>query len=181
MTTYVVLIRGINVGATRRVKMAELRAALAAAGFEDVRTHLASGNVVLRSGDSQADVREAVEAVLARELHVDARVMVRTAAQLAKVVAENPFAGVEDGKKLHVAFLAGRPELPADRERFAPENFELRDELYISLPDGMRDSPLMKALSERKLGVPATVRNWNTVTAVHELSRDQGPRPCQPR
>ena len=171
MTTLVVLIRGINLGAHKRVKMADLRAELEAAGYEDVRTYVASGNVVLRSGDSAAKVGKAVEALLASKLGVEAEVMVRTAAQIAKVVERNPFPDVEDGKTLHVAFLTGRPELPEDEARFAPEAFELHDELYISLPNGMQNSPLMKALSERRTGVSATVRNWNTVTALHELSR----------
>lgn len=171
MATLVVLIRGINLGAHKRVKMADLRAELEAAGYEEVRTYVASGNVVLRSADSAGKVGRAVEAILAEKLGVEAEVMVRTAAQIARVVEENPFGEVEDGKKLHVAFLAGRPELPEDSEGFAPEAFALRDELYLSLPNGMQNSPLMKALSGRRTGVSTTVRNWNTVTALHEMTK----------
>ena len=163
---YVALIRGINLGPARRVKMAGLRAALQDAGYDDVRTYLQSGNVVLRTDNDAAAVAQDVAAATG----LDADVMVRTAAEIAAVVEHNPFPQVDDGKKLHVAFLTGEPALP-DRQAFAPEDFALRGrELYIWLPDGMARSPLMKALTERAMGGSATVRNWNTVTALHEMA-----------
>ena len=160
------LIRGINVGKNNRVRMADLRAALEKAGYEDVRTYVQSGNVVLRS----AGKAERVAADVAAATGLDVDVMVRTAAHLAKVVKGNPYPQVQDGKTLHVAFLeGGRPELPGGD--FAPEDFTVEHgELYVWLPEGMRDSKLVKALSERKLGVRATWRNWNTVLALHELA-----------
>jgi uncharacterized protein (DUF1697 family) len=168
MSVLVALIRGINVGSAKRVKMADLRAALESAGYEDVRTHLQSGNVVLRTGDSAAKVEKAVAA--ATGLNVD--VIVRTGAHIRKVVAENPFPQVVDGKTLHVAFLAGKPEaIDLDPARFAPEAWAVKGhEVYIWLPDGMRDSKLMKALSEKRYGVAATLRNWNTVTALADMA-----------
>lgn len=164
MSVHVALIRGINLGKAKRVKMADLRERLEQAGYEEVRTYLQSGNVVLRSGNPKAQVAEDVAAATG----LDVEVMVRTAAAIATVVEENPYPQVTDGKTLHVAFLEGaRPKLP-DGD-FAPEACTLKSELYIWLPDGMRDSKLMKALGERQLGVRATLRNWNTVLAVHEL------------
>ncbi len=164
---HVALIRGINVGAAKRVKMADLRAALEAAGYEDVQTYVQSGNVVMRSGNSEKQVA----ADVAKATGFDVDVMVRSAKQIAAVVDGNPYPEVEDGKKLHVAFLeGGRPELP--EEDFTPEAFTLRgDELYVWLPDGMQSSKLVKALAEPRIGVRATWRNWNTVLALHELSR----------
>lgn len=163
---HVALIRGINVGSARRVKMADLREALEQAGYEDVRTHLQSGNVVLRSSRRAEDVGRDV----ARATGLEVDVMVRTASAIAKVVEENPYPQVTDGKTLHVAFLeGGRPRLPEGD--FAPEAFTLGRELYVWLPDGMRDSKLVKALGEKAMGVRATWRNWNTVTALHELTR----------
>ena len=166
MQTLVALIRGINLGKAKRVRMADLRAALEAAGYEDVRTYVQSGNVVLRSDRSAAAVAKDV----AKATGHDVEVMVRTGAQLAKVVEGNPYPQVTDGKTLHVAFLdGGEPVLP-DGD-FAPEECTLaHGELYVWLPDGMRDSKLVKALSEKALGVRATWRNWNTVTALHEMS-----------
>jgi uncharacterized protein (DUF1697 family) len=163
---HVALIRGINVGSARRVKMPDLRAALEKAGYEDVRTYVQSGNVVLRSSNSAAVVGKDV----AKATGLDVDVMVRTAAHLAKLVDGNPYPQVKDGKTLHVAFLeGGKPSLPEDD--FSPEECTVEHgELYVWLPDGMRDSKLVKALSEKKLGVRATWRNWNTVLALHELA-----------
>ena len=163
--THVVLIRGINVGSSKRVKMDDLRARLEQAGSADVKTYLQSGNVVVRSDRPAHAVAEDVAAAT----WLDVRVMVRTAAQIAAVVSRNPYPQVQDGKTLHVAFLDGTPALP-DGD-FAPEAFELRGaELYVWLPDGMRDAKLVKALSDRALGVASTWRNWNTVLALHELA-----------
>lgn len=148
--------------------MADLRAALEEAGYADVRTYVQSGNVVLRSGHEAA--RVAADVASATGLDVD--VMVRTAAHLARVVESNPYPQVEDGRTLHVAFLeGGEPNLAGGD--FAPEDFtSAHGELYVWLPGGMRDSKLVPALSEKKLGVRATWRNWNTVLALHEMCRD---------
>ena len=165
MTTFVALLRGINLGATNRVRMPDLRAALEDAGYDDVRTYLQSGNVVLGSRRSAARVAGDV----AKAAGLDVPVLVRTANRIAAVVDGNPYPEVQDGKKLHVAFLDGEPKLP--EKDFAPEAFTLRgEELYVSLPDGMRNSKLVGALSDRALGVTSTWRNWNTVLAVHELA-----------
>ena len=166
VATHVALIRGINVGSARRVKMADLRAALEDAGYDDVRTYLQSGNVVLRSGRAAATVA----ADVAKATGLDVDVMVRTGAHIGKLVEGNPYPQVTDGKTLHVAFLeGGKPTLP-DGD-FAPEECTLAGgELYVWLPDGMRDSRLVKALSEKALGARATWRNWNTVLALHELA-----------
>jgi uncharacterized protein (DUF1697 family) len=166
METLVALIRGINLGSAKRVRMPDLRAALEDAGYEDVQTYLQSGNVVLRSDRPPDDVaRDVSEAT-----GVGAAVLMRTAGQIAAVVEGNPFPQVDDGKKLHVAFLDSEPSLPEGD--FAPEAFVLRGgELYIWLPDGMQRSKLMKVLSRRGSGLgTATLRNWNTVTALHEMS-----------
>jgi uncharacterized protein (DUF1697 family) len=163
---HVALIRGINVGSAKRVKMADLRAALEAAGYEEVQTYVQSGNVVLRTGNSVKQVA----ADVAEATGFDVDVMVRSAKQIAAVVQGNPYPEVQDGKKLHVAFLeGGKPKLPEGD--FATESFTLRGkELYVSLPDGMQNSKLVKALNDRALGVASTWRNWNTVLALHELS-----------
>lgn len=167
MAELVALLRGINLGPHKRVKMADLRAALEEMGHEDVRTHLQSGNVVLRTDKPARQVAADVQAAAGFELDV----MIRTAAELRRVYEGNPFPEAGDGKKLHVAFLAGRPrDLDLDPAAFEPERWRVSgEEIYIWLPGGMQNSPLMKALSERRIGVSATVRNWNTVTALHEL------------
>ena len=99
--------------------------------------------------------------------------MLRTPAELAKVVKANPFSRV-DLSKVHVGFMARKPAkalvAKLDGERFAPEEFAVRDaELYLYLPDGMGRAKLPDHLG-RQLNIPTTVRSWNTVLKLVELA-----------
>jgi hypothetical protein len=108
--TYVVLLRGINLGSKRRVAMADLRELLEGLGYDDVRTHLQSGNVVLRTTGSAAAVKEKVEAALATHCGFDIDVVVRTKALLAKVIGGNPFTGkATDNARYLVVFREKAP------------------------------------------------------------------------
>src|SRR3954447_21811312 len=134
--------------------MARLREVLAEAGYADAVTHLQSGNVVLRSGDPAAKVGEAIERAIEAEWGFDVPVILRTRAQLAKVVAADPFAGVADDPSRYVVmFMPGKPAAAAldgiDVAKFEPERFELiGKELYAWLPEGQHDSKLMKAFAK---------------------------------
>jgi uncharacterized protein (DUF1697 family) len=170
VTTYAVLLRGINVGGARPLPMAALRTALTDAGFGDVRTYLQSGNVVLTSRRSAASVRDTVAREIARTFHHDVTVIVRTEAQVAAVVAANPFVrpDADPGRNLHVGFL--REPASAERitaleaRRVPPEDVHVRaSEVYLWCPDGLGKSKLAPAL-ERTLRVTVTMRNWRTVT-----------------
>lgn len=154
--------------------MADLRALLADAGYEDARTLLASGNVVLDTADKPEKVERAVKKVIAEGFGHDVEVIARTAAQIEGVVKANPLAEVAiDGSKHFVAFLSGKPGPAAlkkiGEQDLSPDSYAIRGrEAYVWCPYGLRESPAMKALSERNLGVSATLRNWNTVLKVHE-------------
>jgi uncharacterized protein (DUF1697 family) len=156
--------------------MADLRRWLTEAGFSEVRTHLQSGNIVLRSADRADDVVRKIEKQVEAGAGFRADCVVRTAAQLRKVIEGNPFEGVAtDGAKFQVAFLAG-PLAPGrlddvDPAEFAPELFHVgREEIYLWYPGGIQRSKLGGLLTDRKLGVSATARNWNTVTKLLELA-----------
>src|SRR5919201_3050471 len=90
----IVLLRGINLGARNRISMPDLRELLGGAGFEDVRTYLQSGNVVLSSTASPKRVARECEALIADRLGLEIQVVVRTRNELAKVVKRNPLAKV---------------------------------------------------------------------------------------
>jgi uncharacterized protein (DUF1697 family) len=176
MTRHVALLRGINVGGHRKVPMAQLRAALEGAGFADVRTHLQSGNVLL-SGDSGPEaLGRSMEAVIEAEFGFGVDVVVRTRDQLAAAVARNPLTGVATVPKLHhVVFLSAEPDPEAVRRIEAAELGEERvafsgREVYAWYPGGSQRSPLAQLLTDRRLGVIATARNWNTVTKLLELA-----------
>jgi uncharacterized protein (DUF1697 family) len=178
MGTFVALLRGVNVGGKNALPMGELRAALAALGFEDVVTYLQSGNVVFRSraGNARrlaAEVEQRIEQVF----EISVAVLVRTPAELRKIAAGNPFLRDEnDLTKLHVVFLDGRPAAGAmarlDPDRSPPDRFSLRGrELYLHLPKGGGRSKLTIDYFERELGVRATARNWKTLTKLIVLTQ----------
>ena len=180
MPRQVAFLRGINLGRNRRVSMGDLRRLLEDHGYEDVRTHLQSGNVVLYSPDSGARLERALERQLADGLGIEVEVLVRSRKQLADVVARDPLGKVaRDPSRYLVSFLRSKPSAKVVRELaavdVAPERFVLEGrELYAWHPRGVQRSKLNKLLSER-LGVTATARNWNTVTRLLALA-DEKPR-----
>jgi uncharacterized protein (DUF1697 family) len=171
------LLRGINVGPGKRISMPELREIVESLGHRDVATYLQSGNVVftpksLSSGDLAAPLEQAIEKRTGHEVPV----LVRTGAELAKVVDANPYT-VDDPTKVVVAFLGEAIEPSrlglGDLGSYAPDDLtQIGTELFISLPNGQARSKLMEALTKRRLPTVVTVRNWRTVTALAQLTAD---------
>ncbi|MFF7948201.1 DUF1697 domain-containing protein [Streptomyces griseorubiginosus] len=178
-TTYAALLRGINVGGSRKVPMADLRTLMEGLGHSGVRSYLQSGQAVFTAdhGDEESLAAELTGAIEKRfGFAVD--VIVRDHAYL-KAIADNcPFpAGDLEAKQLHVTYFSA----PVDADRFAeidraaylPEEFRLGDRaLYLYVPDGLGRSKLAEHLSKPRLnkGVIATSRNWNTVVKLVEMT-----------
>ena len=156
--------------------MGELRDLLSGLGYEDVRTLLLSGNVVLTSSKKPAGVARELEKAIAAEFGVESKVVVRSRDELADVVARNPFAKVaKDPKRFQVSFLSAAPKAAVVEELSAvdvsPERVEFSGrEIYAWHPDGIQRSPLVKLIGDKRLGVTATARNWNTVTKLLALA-----------
>jgi uncharacterized protein (DUF1697 family) len=176
MARYVVLLRGINLARSRRVAMADLRAVLQARGYEDVVTHLQSGNVLLSTSEAASSLPARLESELADDLGMEIRVVVRSRAQLAKVVAADPFGDVaDDPKRYVVTFFGDKPDAAAVKallaEDFSPERVAASGrEIYTWHPNGIQKSRLARAVGDRRLGPSGTARNWNTVTKLLELA-----------
>jgi len=176
VTRHVVLLRGVNLGPRNRIAMPALRELLSGAGFGDVRTYVQSGNVVLASAASADEVARTCEGVIAAEVGLDIDVLVRTHDELATVVRCDPLGTVAvNPKRYQVTFLAGELA-PATVERIeasvaGKERVHVAGrEVYAWHPDGVGRSKLATQLSGRSLGVPATARNWTTVTALLALA-----------
>ncbi|MDX6733667.1 MAG: hypothetical protein QOC54_3615 [Baekduia sp.] len=177
MERQVALLRGINVGRSVRVSMADLSHLLAGAGFEDIKTHLQSGNVVLSAEATGAGLEHELERLLHDQLASPIRVVVRTREQLQAVVDADPLADVADIPKLkQVSFLgteldpAIARELQAKAKDLAPERLVVGGrEIYTWHPEGIQSSPTAKLLTDKRLGTTVTARNWNTVTKLLEL------------
>jgi uncharacterized protein (DUF1697 family) len=177
MPSFVALLRGVNVGGSRKLPMKDLAALLAGLGLEDVVTYIQSGNVVFRApaGGRPKLVRR-IEEAIAEEFGLDVTVMLRTGPELARIVDANPYLdGGAEISKLHVAFLDRKPPQAAvarlDPERSPPDEFAVRGtEIYLRFPAGYGRTKLGGDYFERVLGVRATARNWRTVTKLLELA-----------
>jgi uncharacterized protein (DUF1697 family) len=178
VTTYVALLRGVNVGG-KSVGMASLRAGLAAMGLTDVRTYLQSGNVVFSAGETDPQaLAAAIAERIAGGVGLDIGVLVLTAAELRDVAAANPFlvdgTAAVDERHLHATFLFESPlegafaglDLPAaEGERAALAGRVI----YLHLPHGYGRTKLSNGYFERKLRSAATTRNWRTVLALNGM------------
>lgn len=150
--------------------MPELRGRLTDAGFQEVRTYLGSGNVVLESDAEPAALAADCQRLIEQSFDLDITVVVRTRDELAAVVSLNPLSDVAVDPKLYqVSFMSGELE-PAvvakiEQVRAEPERLVVAGrELYAWHPNGIGRSKLWAQLAGTKLGVTATARNWLTVT-----------------
>ncbi len=175
---HVALLRGINVGRAKRVKMAELRALFEALGCRDVRTLLNSGNVVCTApARGKLPPAARIEAALAARCGFSARITLLSAAELVEILAGNPLLGVAtEPTRLMAGVLAD----PADRGRLEPiaardwgaEALALgRRVVYYWCPEGLLASPLAEAIG-RALGDGVTSRNWATMVKLGALVAD---------
>lgn len=174
---YLALLRAINVGGTKKLLMAELRAMFEAAGCEDVRTYIQSGNVAFRAVPALAErIPELIEAEIATTKGFQVPVVTRTAADLDAIVTGNSFlqAGA-DPAHLHVGFLAEAPTAARiaelDPDRSPQDAFEVRGrEVFLHFPNGTARSKLTVDYFDRVLGTTITIRNWRTVGKLHDMA-----------
>jgi uncharacterized protein (DUF1697 family) len=162
--------------------MGDLREHLSGLGYGDVRTLLQSGNVVLHSSRAPEQVGQEIESEVEARFGVKSPVVVRTLEQLADVVTLDPLREIVDNDKLYqVSFLSAQPAGEAIEKLtaadVAPERFVyVGREIYAWHPNGIHSSPLARLLSDKRLGVTATARNWSTTVKLlgvaYEHARD---------
>jgi uncharacterized protein (DUF1697 family) len=167
MTGYVALLRAVNVGGTGKLPMSELKAMCEAAGFDQVRSYIASGNVVFASTLSEAKVKAALEEKLEAYAGRKVGVLVRTAAEMKAVLAANPFPDKVPNRTVAI-FLDAQPAPEALEKASGLGDEEIclgRREIYVHYGEGMADS---------KLKIPAaatgTARNMNTIAKLAEIA-----------
>lgn len=172
----VALLRAINVGGNRSVPMAALRTSFETAGATDVSTYIQSGNVIFTPPPTPRGtaLESHLEARLRHDLGLEIPVLVRSADELERLIAHNPFPGTE-GTKLVVYFVRSEADATTlaslDPTTFAPESLAVHGrELLLSLPGGQARSPLVTALGKVRPRVDFTARNWNTVVKLHQLA-----------
>jgi uncharacterized protein (DUF1697 family) len=172
----IVLLRGVNLAGKNRLSMPQLREALEGVGFEDVRTYLQSGNVVLSTEGSPTQVARDVERLVAERFGLDVKIVVRTRSQLRAVLEHDPLGTVATDPRLYqVTFLEHAPAAATVRELEAAAVGDERvvasgRELYAWHPNGVGRSKLAALMSGKRLGVVGTARNWRTVAQLGELA-----------
>jgi uncharacterized protein (DUF1697 family) len=177
MSTFVALLRGINVGGKNVLPIRELASDLRALGLENVRTYIQSGNAVFEVTGSVSKTLPAKISARIEERHgFRSQVLIRSSAELQTAVDANPFPEAESNPKtLHVFFLASEVPSPdvalLDAAKSPSERFVLGDRVfYLHAPNGVARSKLA-ANTEKYLGVPVTARNWRIVQKLLEMTR----------
>jgi uncharacterized protein (DUF1697 family) len=178
MTVYVAMLRGVNVGGNS-LKMDWLRQACEKLGWQNVRTYVQSGNIVFSSRASAGKLAQMLKVTIDAQTRLPVAVVLRSAADMEKVVADNPFLKQKgiDATKLHVTFLGKAPVKPAlDRlDALAGTRDQYRlagSELYLHCPINYGETKLSNGAIEKVLGVGATTRNWKTVTTLHVMAAE---------
>ena len=175
MTTFISMLRGINVSGQKKVGMKELKELYEAMGFGQVRTYIQSGNVIFEYPDTdRSTLVSKIERGIEGRFGFKVPVVIRTKDELWRLIAETPFAG-KDESRVHVTFLSSEPEtLNVDeisRAKDDAEEFSAKSkEIYLFCPNGYGLTKLSNTFFERKLGVSATTRNWKTVNTLFSLT-----------
>jgi uncharacterized protein (DUF1697 family) len=178
MTVIISMLRGVNLGPSRRVKMEALRSLYESLRLRDVRTYLQSGNVIFRTEERDiALLTKRLQKAIEKTFGFQCDVILRTTSELREVIARNPFAnrrGIEPSKLL-VTFLASDPGEEARKQvrkiKTNPDELWIDGrEMYTYFPNGMARPKVSWAAIEKILKTSGTGRNWNSVTKLLEMA-----------
>jgi uncharacterized protein (DUF1697 family) len=166
MLRYAAFLRAVNVGGTGALPMAELKSICANLGFQNVKTYIASGNVVFNAEQGETVIRTLLATELEKHIKKTIPVFVRTADELSTLLHENPFPNVEPNKHLVILLDETPPhDIGFNAKYHTDELIAVREKsLHVYYPRGMGISKLKISGSER-----GTARNMNTIRKVLEL------------
>lgn len=183
MTIQIALLRGINVGGHNKIKMADLREAMGELGLARVQTYIQSGNILFESDEAEETLRQRIEGQIEKVFGLSIRVIIRTAAELNRIAVSCPFTEEQiaeaeassEGECLYVSMLLEEPQAERIEKLKAfdakADRYELKGrDIYLLFHPSVRNSKLLPQLD--KLGVPATVRNWKTISKLVALSNE---------
>jgi len=177
VTTYVALLRAVNLAGVNKISMGDLRQLLLDEGMTEPQTLLQSGNVVFRGPAAAASkLEQRLESAAAKRLRLDTSFFVRSAAEWKQLIADNPFRAEATGDPGHLLVLCMKAAAPKSAEGTLQKAIRGREivrvlaqQAYIVYPDGIGRSKLTSAVIEKHLGCRATARNWNTVSKLGAL------------
>jgi uncharacterized protein (DUF1697 family) len=172
------MLRGINVGGKKSVKMDELKKLYESLGFSAVSSYIQSGNVIFKFKKTDPTVLvQKIERQIIKKHGFSVPVVIRTLESLGKTIENNPFLKKKvDPSKLHVTFLSGIPQkdtvdkmkkIDSGLDRF----HQIEWDVYVYCPGGYGETKLSNNYFEKNLLVGATTRNWKTVTTLYEMAK----------
>ena len=178
MKRWAALLKGVNVGGNRKLPMAELRALVEGLGYGNVRTLLASGNVVFDAPGAAATIVASLAAALV-DSGCKTDILLRDLAEIDAVIAANPFPGAAADHPSHLLVVFHRDPFPAGLiDKVAdiytgPEHLHAEGrELFVDYPENIGESKLDRAMAKLKFPAIATGRNWNTVNKLRAMLAD---------
>lgn len=175
MNSYIIFLRGINVGGQKKIKMIDLRTSLKKAGFKDIQTYIQSGNLVILSNNTDFSVLEKnIYNAILKDFGFKVPILITTAQELSEILVAIPFKEVEE-KNLYFTMLHQFPKDEMIKEfnalQFKTEDFKLIDKcVYLNCKEGAGKAKLNNNLIEHKLKVIATTRNLRTMRKMIELA-----------
>jgi uncharacterized protein (DUF1697 family) len=180
MRSYISLLRGINVGGQKKLHMESLREIYKSAGFYNVQTYLQSGNVIFETPENDLPkLTTDIETLIQQTCGYRVEVFIRSPSEFEQILQNNPFLKGRSGEttKLYVTFLYQAPAAATWVNIVIPpgisdEFHNGKQEVYLHCPNGYGKTKLANSFFERKLGVAATTRNWNTVQALNRLLQE---------
>jgi len=177
MTSYILLVRGVTPSGRNKLSMARFRDALEKAGFAHVRTYIQSGNALVDTDLPAHWVEKSVHDLIKNEIGPDLIVLARTGSQLEEALEENPFTEGYDISRVFFVSFAETP--PSDKVRellsldLSPEKLAFGENTaYMYIPGMYGRGTLSGNFLEKKLGVSATMRNFNTMNRLVTMSRE---------
>jgi len=177
MTTYISLLRGINVSGQKKIKMAELKTLYESLGLRDVTTYIQSGNVIFNSDKEAALIKEHLQKNIAQHFSFNVPVEVISYDEFTKIKEQLPFTEIDieqDGSKVLITFLSEIPTAASVEKLMSyvttPEKLVVKDKfIYLHCPNGYGKTKLSNNFIENKLKVIATTRNLKSIVKLSDM------------
>src|SRR5690625_5236551 len=177
MNKKIAILRGINVGGKRKIRMSDLKSLCEKLGWKDVETYIQSGNLIFTSDNQNSDLEETLELAIKEKYGFDVPVIVRNSKEFQTSIDNNPFFNKNaEINQLHLTFLKEKPlqekEMEILTQSYEPDKFKIvGKDIFILCVGKYHRSKLHNNFFERKLNTGATTRNWKTVLKLSELSK----------
>lgn len=176
MNKYIALLRGINVGGHKPLKMDSLKSLFLDLGFTNILTYIQSGNIVFEAKhDNKDSIEQLIEKEILKKFNFEVPVMILTTSELNEVISNNSFLPNNEESFLHVTILKDHPkesikELFKETVNSTNEISFIKKTIYLNCINGYSNTKFTNSYIENKLKVKASTRNWKTIKAIYNIA-----------